>query len=127
MRTPVKSDRPYRIAATFTVALGLSLGGISPANAAGEAKSATQTESATRTVVIDGVHFEPETLTVKAGDTVVWVNKDPFPHTVTSQAGQFDSREIAAGQSWRYTTKKTGMFPYICTLHTTMKATLKVE
>jgi plastocyanin len=121
MRAPVKADRSYRIAATFTVALGLSFAAISPANAAGAAKSATHT------VVIDGVHFEPETLTVKAGDTVVWVNKDPFPHTVTSQAGQFDSREIAAGQSWRYTTKKTGMFPYICTLHTTMKATLKVE
>jgi plastocyanin len=34
---------------------------------------------------------------VKAGDTVVWVNKDPFPHTVTSQAGGCDSPEIVPG------------------------------
>jgi plastocyanin len=121
MHAPAKADRPYRIAATFTVALVLSFAGIAQADAAGAAKAATHT------VVIDGVRFEPEILTVKTGDTVVWVNRDPFPHTVTSQAGGFDSREIAAGKSWRYTAKKEGEFPYVCTLHTTMKATLKVE
>ena len=42
---------------------------------------------ATHTVAIDGVKFDPETIAVKAGDTVVWVNQDPVPHTVTSQAG----------------------------------------
>jgi plastocyanin len=81
----------------------------------------------THTVAIDGVTFDPETLAVKAGDTVVWVNKDPFPHTVTSQTGGFDSHDIAPGQSWSYTTTKTGVFPYLCTLHPTMHATLKVE
>jgi plastocyanin len=30
----------------------------------------------THTVIIDGSRFEPETLSVMAGDTVVWVNKD---------------------------------------------------
>jgi plastocyanin len=83
--------------------------------------------AATHTVVIDGVKFDPETITVKAGDTVVWVNKDPFPHTVTSQAGGFDSHDIAAGQSWSYMTTKAGVFPYTCTFHPTMQATLKVE
>jgi plastocyanin len=78
-------------------------------------------------VAIDGVAFDPATLTVKVGETVVWVNKDPFPHTVTSQAGGFDSHDIAPGQSWSYTTTKTGVFPYLCTLHPTMHATLKVE
>jgi plastocyanin len=28
--------------------------------------------------------LSPDTLTVKRGDTAVWVNKDPFPHTVTA-------------------------------------------
>ena len=40
-------------------------------------------------------------MTVKAGDTVVWVNKDPVPHTVTSQAGGCDSPEIAPGSLGR--------------------------
>jgi plastocyanin len=78
-------------------------------------------------VTIDGTRFTPDTLTVKAGDSVVWVNKDPFPHTATSRAGGFDSDEIAPGGSWTHRFRKKGEFPYICTLHRTMKATLRVE
>jgi plastocyanin len=83
--------------------------------------------AATHTVTIDGVTFDPVTLAVKTGETVVWINKDPFPHTVTSQTGAFDSHAIAPGQSWSYTTTRTGVFPYLCTLHPTMHATLTVE
>ena len=77
-------------------------------------------------VVIQGLLYVPETLTVRPGDVVVWVNKDPFPHTVTA-AGVFDSGSIAAGKSWRFTAKKPGTHSYLCTLHTTMKGTLRVE
>ena len=80
----------------------------------------------THEVVIQGLLYVPETLTVRPGDVVVWVNKDPFPHTVTA-AGAFDSGAIAAGKSWRFTAKKAGTYPYLCTLHTTMKGTLRVE
>ena len=80
----------------------------------------------THTVVIDGVKYEPESLTVKRGDMVVWVNKDPFPHTVTSK-GAFDSHDIAAGKSWKYTASKAGEFTYVCTLHPNMKGTLSVK
>lgn len=79
-----------------------------------------------RTVVIDGVKFEPEALTVQRGDTVVWVNKDPFPHTVTAP-GAFDSHSIAAGRSWKYVARKAGDYSYTCTLHPNMKGSLKVE
>lgn len=78
------------------------------------------------TVVIEGVKYEPETLTVKRGDTITWVNKDPFPHTVTAK-GAFDSHEIAAGKSWKFTARKAGEYAYVCTLHPNMKATLKVD
>ena len=89
--------------------------------------STASTAAATHTVVIDGVKFDPETITVKVGDTVVWVNKDPFPHTVSSQVGGFDSCDITAGQSWSYKATRAGEFPYICVFHPTMKATLRVE
>ena len=78
------------------------------------------------TVVMDGVAYQPATITVKRGATVSFVNKDPYPHTVTS-AGNFDSKEIAAGKTWKYTAKKAGRFDYICTLHPNMKGTLVVE
>ncbi len=116
----LKAARALRAAPALAVALGLLLFGSSSALAA-------TASAATHTVTIDGTRFDPETITAKAGDTVVWVNKDPFPHTATSQAGGFDSKEIAAGKSWRFKTTKAGVFPYICTFHPTMKATLKVE
>ena len=80
----------------------------------------------THEIAIQGLLYVPETLTVRPGDVVVWINKDPFPHTVTA-AGAFDSGSIAAGKSWRFTAKKAGTYPYLCTLHTTMKGTLRVE
>ena len=81
---------------------------------------------ATHSIVIDGLKYVPETLTVKRGDTVVWINKDPFPHTVTAKGG-FDSHEIAAGRSWKWTPRKAGDYAYICALHPNMTASLKVE
>ena len=111
------STRAIRFAPALAVALGLLLFGGGPALSA----------AATHTVTIDGTKFNPEAITVKTGDTVVWVNKDPFPHTATSQAGGFDSKEIAAGKSWQFKTTKAGVFPYACLYHPTMKATLKVE
>ena len=76
---------------------------------------------------MDGSRFDPSTLAVKAGDTIVWVNKDPFPHTSTSKAGGFDSQTIAAGKSWTLTAAKKGTFAYTCTFHPTMKGTLRVN
>jgi plastocyanin len=77
-------------------------------------------------VVIQGLLYVPETLAVRPGDVVVWINKDPFPHTVTAP-GAFDSGPIAAGKSWRFTARRAGAHPYLCTLHSTMKGTLRVE
>ena len=82
---------------------------------------------ATHTVVMEGVTFTPQTLTVKQGDTIVWANKDLFPHTATAQDGSFDSREIPVSKSWKYVAKKVGTHSYVCTLHPTMKATLIVQ
>jgi len=83
--------------------------------------------AATHTIAMEGVAFVPATLTVKPGDTVVWTNKDPFPHTATAEDRSFDSREVAADKTWRYTVRKKGKIPYVCTLHPTMKGTLVVE
>ena len=81
------------------------------------------------TIVIDGMRFIPQTSEVKAGDTVVWRNKDPLPHTVVAETGKGGpaSPVIAAGASWRFKASKAGTYPYLCTLHRTMSATLVVK
>ncbi|CAG9164772.1 cupredoxin domain-containing protein [Cupriavidus pinatubonensis] len=79
------------------------------------------------TITIDATAYSPPELAVNMGDTVVWINNDPFPHTVTSQAGRFDSKSIAPGESWRYKATRKGEYPYMCTFHPTMKGMLRVK
>jgi plastocyanin len=81
----------------------------------------------THTVIMEGVAFAPATLTVRAGDTVTWVNRDAFPHTATAQDRSFDSGEIPAARSWKTVVRKSGSFDYVCTLHPGMKGTLVVK
>jgi plastocyanin len=88
---------------------------------------ASAARPAVHTVMIEGTQFQPGELTVKIGDSIEWVNNDPFPHTVTSKTGGFDSRQIQPGKSWKYRAVKKGEFPYICSLHPTMQATLRVR
>jgi len=82
---------------------------------------------AKRAVTIEAVQFKPPTLDVNRGDSIVWTNNDPFPHTVTSASGKFDSKEIKPGESWTYKTQQSGDLAYVCTLHPTMKATVHVK
>jgi len=83
--------------------------------------------SSSHTVVIEGMKFVPDSIAVKPGDTVVWVNKDLFPHTATAQDRTFDSGELAANASWKYIARKPGKYAYVCTLHPTMKGTIVVD
>jgi plastocyanin len=77
-------------------------------------------------VAIDGTRYAPEVVTVARGERVTWINRDPFPHTVTAH-GAFDSGDIAAGRSWSFTARKAGRYDYICTLHPNMKGPIVVE
>lgn len=79
------------------------------------------------TVVIEDMQFSPANLTIRLGEQIVWVNKDLFPHTVTSATKAFDSGSIAANGSWSFTPRKAGAYPYMCTFHPTMKATITVQ
>jgi plastocyanin len=116
--------RTHRLALALICAGALFPGGAT--YAAGTAAGASAGKPATHRVTIEGLKNDPETLTVRRGDTIVWTNKDPFPHTVTA-AGKFDSRDIAADGSWKYVARTAGEFAYICTLHPNMKGTLRVE
>ena len=80
----------------------------------------------THTIAIEGMRFNPETLTVHRGDRIVWHNKDLVPHTATA-VGAFDSKSIAANEAWTYVAHQTGMLAYTCSFHPTMKGTLKVQ
>ena len=87
-----------------------------------------QRKPQTHTVTIEGMRFQPEALTVARGDTIgAGSTRICVPHTATSKAGNFDSNAIQVDESWRYTVQKKGDLAYICTLHPTMKAMLRVD
>jgi plastocyanin len=81
----------------------------------------------THTVYMEGMGFRPQEITVNAGDTIVWVNRDLVPHSATSAEAGFDSKVIDAYKSWRVTMERPGAFAYVCTFHPTMTATLHVR
>jgi plastocyanin len=103
----------------LALALGVLLAGSSPPAESQAAKPAAHT------VVMEAVSFQPPVLTLRLGESVTWRNADPFPHTATGTP--FDSKSIAAGASWTYRPRARGELPYVCTLHPTMRATLRVE
>jgi len=76
------------------------------------------------TVTTEGNAFRPADLTVDRGDTVVWVNRDFYPHTTTENEGHFDSGAIPAKESWELTIEASGDLRYSRTLHPTMTARL---
>ena len=71
--------------------------------------------------------FSPAEITVPAGTTVIWTNSDAASHTVTSDDGVFDSGTISQGNTFRFTFDEAGTYPYYCTIHPYMKATVIVE
>jgi plastocyanin len=108
--------------AALRVAIAAAFAAVAFASDGGAAAAGPRTHQ----IVIQGLQYVPATLKVKRGAVVVWVNKDPFPHTVTA-AGAFDSKSIAAEKSWRLTASRAGTYAYVCTLHSNMKGTLEVE
>jgi plastocyanin len=97
------------------LATTLCLAGI--CGAALQAQRPSARRPVTHTVTIDGARFSPADLEVKAGDTVVWVNKDILAHTATSPNGGFDSKVIEPDKSWKFVARKKGSFDYTCSFH----------
>jgi plastocyanin len=81
----------------------------------------------TNEVWIQGMAFTPATITVAAGTTIKWTNKDGVNHTVTSDTGIFDSGSLGEGATFSQTFSTAGSFPYHCAVHPGMKATVVVN
>jgi amicyanin len=78
-------------------------------------------------VKIDNFSFSPPSLTVKAGTTVTWRNKDDIPHTVASSGRLFKSQALDTDDSYSFTFNEPGSYQYFCSLHPHMTAKIVVE
>ena len=77
-------------------------------------------------IVIRDFKYVPETVTVRAGSRVTWVNDDMAPHTATA-TDRFDTGTLQKGDSKALTLSKGGSYSYICEFHPFMKATVVVK
>ena len=81
----------------------------------------------TRTVTIQFFRFNPQTLDVKPGDEVEFVNKDVTEHTATAANNAFDSKSIKPGSSWKWKAGAAGQYAYSCSFHNGMKGVINVK
>ncbi len=82
---------------------------------------------AANTVEIKDFAFSPPSLTVKAGTTVTFANKDVTGHSATADDNSFDTGVLGQGESGTVTFGKPGTFGFHCTPHPNMKGTIIVE
>ena len=105
---------PFVVAALL---LPLAIGALAPLPA----------EAAGHTVTIQGHKFKPAKITVAAGDTITFVNKDSAPHTATANDGAFDTGRLSQGESATVKVGVAGAHAYICKIHPSMKGTVTAQ
>jgi plastocyanin len=77
-------------------------------------------------VNIDNFAFTPKELTVKAGTTIVFRNRDDIPHSVVGSKGEFHSKALDTDDSFSFTFTKAGTYDYSCGLHPRMQGMIVV-
>ena len=78
-------------------------------------------------VTIDNFSFMPATLTVPAGTTVTWVNRDDVPHTVASDDKKFRSQALDTDEKFSHTFSDAGTYAYYCSVHPKMTGKVIVK
>jgi plastocyanin len=96
--------------------------------------AATQTQvSGSTTVTMQNFAFSPASITVPKGTTVTWVNQDTSDHKIVNdaqgsiaQGALFTSNSLPKGASYSFKFDNPGTYPYHCSIHPSMKATVIV-
>jgi plastocyanin len=79
------------------------------------------------TVHIRDERFVPATLTIRAGESVTFINDDDDAHTATADDRSWDSDGLNQGQRWTHVFGTSGSVAYHCTVHPTMHGTIVVR
>jgi plastocyanin len=100
---------------------------LSASGARGFAASTERAQASSPEVKIDNFSFGPATLTVTAGTTVTWTNRDDIPHTVVSDDKVFKSKVLDTDEKFSYTFTKPGTYSYFCSIHPKMTGKVVVQ
>jgi plastocyanin len=78
-------------------------------------------------VVIEDYTYVPGDVTIQAGGSVTWTNQDSVQHNAGADDGSFEGPLLSRGESFTQVFDTPGTYPYHCTPHPYMKATVTVE
>jgi plastocyanin len=93
----------------------------------GEMKDVDSSSNKQNKIEIKDFAFNPQTITVKAGEKVTWINRDEEPHTVVSVEKQFKkSTALDTDQEFTITAGAPGTYTYFCSVHPKMTGTIVV-
>jgi plastocyanin len=76
---------------------------------------------------IRGFAFNPASIVVHPGTTVVWKNLDDEPHSVVGDTRRFRSGALDTGESFSYTFDAAGTYQFVCSLHPHMTGVVRVQ
>ena len=94
---------------------------------AGEMKDASTGNAKENKIEIKDFAFNPQTITVKSGEKITWINRDEEPHTVVSVQKQFKkSTALDTDQQFTITAGASGTYTYFCSVHPKMTGTIVV-
>lgn len=98
---------------------------------AGAALLMMMTTAQAETHIVDqqGLEYIPAQLTIKAGDTVTFLNSDFMRHHIqyVSGPGIFESSLLPVGEKMSITLEKAGEYSVGCRIHPFMSLTITVE
>ncbi len=79
-------------------------------------------------IKIDNFSFVPAVITIPAGTTIRWTNRDDIPHTVVSDDHTtFKSKPLDTDDQFTYTFTKPGTYSYFCSIHPRMTGKVVVQ
>jgi len=107
---------------------GISFLNLSLFALAGEMKDADDTTTKQNRIEIKDFAFNPQTITVKSGAKVTWINRDEEPHTIVSVEKQFKkSTALDTDQEFTITAGTPGTYNYFCSVHPKMTGIIIIE
>src|SRR5947207_15586057 len=103
---------------------GISFLNLSLFALAGEMKDADDTTTKQNRIEIKDFAFNPQTITVKSGAKVTWINRDEEPHTIVSVEKQFKkSTAYDTDHEFTLTAGTRGTYSYLFSVHSKMTGT----
>jgi plastocyanin len=95
---------------------------------AGETKDTGSGGADQNKIEIKDFAFNPQTITVKSGEKITWINRDEEPHTIVSVEKQFKkSSALDTDQEFTVVAGSPGTYSYFCSVHPKMTGTIIVK